>query len=782
MTTTPPRTLPIRVAPAPGEALDSWQEALAARLQATCGDLAAAMFPAAARRPGTTRPGSTIMLSDDEAAAIAAACQVSVLAVRDLTLARYDGIALRIDRQSGRVARSFLWGRATGSRFCPACLAQTVGRWRLSWRLGWSFACLIHRRLLADACPQCGRMQRRQPHPLQLVPHPGTCGNAAPRAAGVSPPRCGADLTAAPSLILAPGHPVLDAQQFIDDIISAGRASAGIYASRPQPAAAALADVRALAATALAAASPGDLAAVLPADIIAEYAAAVAVPHVRHGSTPTTSGIFPGALAPAVAAVAAVGVTAAVQALRHRAPHNAAGTLRLMLRAEETGTWTRAREASPALHAVRLAALGQLAEPAAPGKPAAAATARARQAPALFWPAWTVRLMPPLPGTSPQTRRRCLAAVFLTVTTGENLTSAARELGTAITYASAAPLLMRLQRDPRWPAVLTALQRLAAHLDHHGTPIDYQRRRRLDYSSLLPDPDWIQISRAAGAIPGRRARGTTARRWLFERLSSMPADLGPRTFAITTPEERARLAFFPARLTPDLVTGLDDYARDWLAGQGITSEPASWQPPAFLLHDLDLPGPDPSCQQPGQIHELITRQRLSVRAAARNLGTTIDVIRVILDEHPAPPLPLTPGQARSAGRATAVLRARLSPQDLDDLYNGQKLSMRQLSHQLGTGRRVISGLLAEYGIPRRSGPGRPPVAIDRDWLHRQYVLSRRTLPDIAAELGISTAHMTRRAKNLGIPLRGRGTPSHARSLRNLAQQPDTSHQNGKQAR
>jgi hypothetical protein len=181
----------------------------------------------------------------------------------------------------------------------------------------------------------------------------------------------------------------------------------------------------------------------------------------------------------------------------------------------------------------------------------------------------------------------------------------------------------------------------------------------------------------------------------------MPADLGPRTFAITTPEERARLAFFPARLTPDLVTGLDDYARDRPAGHGITSEPASWQPPAFLL---------------------------------------------------------------------------------DDLYNGQKLSIRPLSHQLGTGRKLISGLLAEYGIPRRSGPARPPVDIDRNWLHQQYVLSRRTLPDIAAELGISTAYMTRRAKNLGIPLRGRGTPSHARSLRNPAQQPDTSHQNGKQAR
>ena len=39
----------------------------------------------------------------------------------------------------------------------------------------------------------------------------------------------------------------------------------------------------------------------------------------------------------------------------------------------------------------------------------------------------------------------------------------------------------------------------------------------------------------------------------------------------------------------------------------------------------------------------------------------------------------------------------------------------------------------------------PPGTIGPNWLHQQYILSRRTLPDIAAELGISTAYMTRRA-------------------------------------
>ncbi len=767
--TAAPRTLPIRIIPVPGEALDSWHEALAARLQATPADLAAAMLPAASRQPGKARPASAIMLSDDEAAVIAGSCQFSAAAVHGLTLARYDGVALRLDRQSRRVVRNVLWGRAAGSRFCPECLAQTGGRWQLAWRLGWSFACLHHARLLADACPQCGRMQRRQPHPQLQVPRPGSCACPAPHATGVIAPRCGADLAAARTLALAPGHPVLAAQQFITDIITTGHATAGIYASSPQPAHAALADVRALAATILST-PPGSLAAVLPADIAAEYAAAVAMPHERHGSTPTTASVFPGSLAPASAAVTAAAVTAAVQPLTSRDPREAADGLRRAFRAEEARAWSRAHAASPALDAVRLTSLGRVAELSAVGDPSALANARARQTPALFWPAWTARLMPPLRGTSPQERRRCLSAVFLTVTARTSLTSATRMLGGAITYSSGAPILLRAERDPRWPASLAALTRLAAHLDQHGTPVDYQRRRLLGYDTLLPDTRWIQICRGTGAIPGQQSRALTARRWLFERISGTPADLAPAAFAVTTPDQRARLDKFSALITPGLAAGLDSYAGAWLAGNHIDGEEVTWRPPARLLSDLDLPGPDPFGCQPGQIHKLITLRRMSPRAAARHAGTTIDVVRAVLDEHPAPPQPLTPGQARSAGRAVAALRARLSPRELEDLYAGQNISPRQLSRQFGASRNTVLALLGEYGIPQRAGPDArcPPFPIDRDWLYEQYVTSSRTLPDIAAELGISKTYVARRAKALGIPLRGRGTPSHARTLQNTA--------------
>ncbi|MEU8960516.1 TniQ family protein [Streptomyces sp. NPDC048491] len=38
-------------------------------------------------------------------------------------------------------------------RTCPRCLARN-GRWRLEWRLPWSFACLDHVIYLCNRCPR----------------------------------------------------------------------------------------------------------------------------------------------------------------------------------------------------------------------------------------------------------------------------------------------------------------------------------------------------------------------------------------------------------------------------------------------------------------------------------------------------------------------------------------------------------------------------------------------------------------------------------------------------
>jgi hypothetical protein len=324
------RTLPLRVPPQPGEALDSWLEALAARHRAPFGDLIQALgLLGPATESGHTRqrptrpqrvnpPNWTIAVSDAEAAALAAACELDTDTVHALTLARYDGIAVQLDTTGRRVIRHRLWSRAKGSRFCPACLRENDGRWSLFWRLGWAFACTLHQCLLADTCSACDRPQRLASHPFRFIPQPGHCAQTGQGAIGRNAGRCGADLTHVPVLSLADDHPVLLAQETINNLIQAESARFGVYQADPQPAAVALTDLRTLGKKILTETAPADLRHVLPADIIAEFQHTRARPHRR--GDPTISNLRPGFGAPGRAALAAVAVSAAITALRARPP------------------------------------------------------------------------------------------------------------------------------------------------------------------------------------------------------------------------------------------------------------------------------------------------------------------------------------------------------------------------------------------------------------------------------------------------------------------------------
>ncbi|MGV9392021.1 TniQ family protein [Streptomyces olivaceus] len=164
-----PRSLPIRYAPYPGEALDSWMEAVAARLNCPFTDVLSALGlpnrdPAAA---ALVLPRWTTLATPDELTAITEATGVPVDVLAAMTLQPYDGHAVVIVAGQRRVHRQLPWGRP-GSRFCPACLEETGGRWQVTWRLGWSFACTRHHVLLADRCPAC----LRSPAPA-LPPPPG---------------------------------------------------------------------------------------------------------------------------------------------------------------------------------------------------------------------------------------------------------------------------------------------------------------------------------------------------------------------------------------------------------------------------------------------------------------------------------------------------------------------------------------------------------------------------------------------------------------------------------
>jgi hypothetical protein len=183
------RTLPIRLAPAAGEGLDSYLEALALHSRVTWGDLLDAVgLGAASMASGTGSYRWIVRLTDAESNELAYATGVDSEVVASMTLSRLLGAT-----QGGPAVPVLL--SPSRSRFCPVCLDEASGRWQLWWRLRWAFACPTHACLLADSCPSCGRWQRVGPLPAWLCPTPGACERKALGARGRDLTRCGATLS-----------------------------------------------------------------------------------------------------------------------------------------------------------------------------------------------------------------------------------------------------------------------------------------------------------------------------------------------------------------------------------------------------------------------------------------------------------------------------------------------------------------------------------------------------------------------------------------------------------
>jgi len=138
--------IPIVLNPVPGEAIDSWIEAYARRLRTCSRGLLDSLG-----LPGSPRH-MVMVLTDIERDVLAAATGLDPDLLDAMTLHRFDGIAVTINRRRRIAEHPPAWRRHTGSRYCPTCLREDNGRWQLQWRLPWTFACLRHHQLLADTC------------------------------------------------------------------------------------------------------------------------------------------------------------------------------------------------------------------------------------------------------------------------------------------------------------------------------------------------------------------------------------------------------------------------------------------------------------------------------------------------------------------------------------------------------------------------------------------------------------------------------------------------------
>lgn len=766
------RTLPIRVTPTNGEALDSWLEAIAHRTDTMYVDLLSAVGLKANKGMGNS--AWLTRLTTGEAQTLSTATAVPVDALEKMSLHHYADRALRIDPDTRTLSRAFPWGRGRGSRFCPKCLQDSGGRWQLSWRLGWAFACTIHNCLLADACPQCGAVQRLRTHIGDTVPQPGRCSHPATNSTGRAPDRCGADLTPATVTPLDAEHPAIRAQQIIHDVIDAETSNFGVYALRPQPRINVLSDIRAVAGRVLAYATQHDLEAVISPDLLAAYQ--FASEHRRNG--PAQTDAKPGLAAPSRAAVAAVGAVAAISALDRADASLGGDSLRwLVTSSRDRGSTVYAantiwgKNTTVVLAGVQLAALGPELKPSdqlryrigtsLPNRPAPGTqrTDRiARRLPTMLWPAWSLRLA--IPGCHQRQLRPALSNSLLLVNSRIILDDAAQMIDSPIDGHALSRVLQLLENHDQWSGLRSAIVRMADYLAENEVPIDYRVRRQLDYTMLLPDKVWARICRDTGTPGSGTIRARIARCMLYERLSGQPATRSP-----IFPDNnafRTHVADFPRYLTTELALALDQHAQEFLADHGIADEPPVWQPPTEVLDGLDLPGADPDAVSLAELHRAVAIDGINLGTAAQRVGVSLDTARYLLETKPAP----ATGQnaATSRHRAYVSAKAALPPALLRELYDQQRMSLRDIAETVGVSRQVIGRLAHDYDIELRESGLQAHTIIDRDWLYDQYVNQRRALPDLAVETGMSTANMARWAKKHAIPMRGRGGRSHSAAL------------------
>jgi len=719
------RLLPIRLPPQPGEALDSWVAAYAARLDAPILDLAACLGSGG----GFFRqPAADVALGkrvgDLTGLAVAAGLTAGQIEAMWLPLARYRNLA-KTRFASGWLKWMVLPLR--WSRFCPACLADTGGRWQTRWRLPWQLACPTHATLLSSRCPRCDGWQRREALLQDIdTAQTVTCDVPRPAAAGRGDHRCGKDLRSATAQPSAPSGllelqdrlaPLLDPstsdtsmavllEDLADVITVAGQRdlSPGSLTRQGLCDTATLASAMTSANQTLTGADHDEFRALALADMRGR-------PHPLPRSWRTASATLAGRV-----------LTTRDSRLRP--------TDRIRWRSTTTGT-----------------------RPTIAGD-----DSRLRCVPTALWPEWVVRLQPP-GDYNPITFSKVAAAALLLPGTTRSFAAVLANWTPDTTLSRTSSTVLRnLAATEHGYAILRALTQLSDGLLDHGSPIDYQRRRELAATTMLMDtPSWDRICAQAGMVTGGPRKLRCARLWIWETLTGGLIEHAPEGVRPSEAQHLASYHHFPLAMPPLAAELLGAHARRLLDSTGCQDEPTSWSPPADWVTLTGLPGRDPASITAEQVEALL-HKRVAPSEVADRLGVTLDHVRLLIRRHP-PHLRL-----RSTGRRPTIRNpfpAQLTPERLRELVVDDQRSLRSIRSGTNISKHALSSALQRDGIPAPP-PGRPKrITVDEGWLRAQYLDGHRTLPDIAAELGVSPTNLSRIARQHQIPLRPRGGSSHA---------------------
>lgn len=475
--------LPVRVRPASSECIDSWLDATAAVMGVTLGDVARQLH-----LPIVAKPQWICWLPKYQLDSLQVLTGTPAADIASMTLDAYAAKGLRVLTESHEPDRTFPFGVVPGSRFCPECLNESSGRWRLVWRLGWSFACTTHGRLLADACPSCGEDQRRRQN-YTRIPITTRC-------------RCGCDLTSVPTPAVGREHDVVNAQRFVDKLLSGARSTGGVLARQARSRRESLEAVRSLTNRTINFAAHHGLASAASLGGGFEFDELSAEPNPNRGRSAVNS--YP----PMRTVETAVGVTVAVKVLSAETIEESASRLRWLVdsqaakRRQTELLWCRTDDALAAAIVIQasrqhLGAQGDLRYRAAtlaseaPRRSYLEDCSFAASLPSLMWPTWCEKL---LADTSVDAdMRRTLSIATLIVGSNITIGGAEKLLSAHTSHRTVNKHLELLYSLPRWNLICTALIDLSDYLETHGAEIDYARRRKLAYSARLGRQDWLRI-------------------------------------------------------------------------------------------------------------------------------------------------------------------------------------------------------------------------------------------------------------------------------------------------
>ena len=739
-----PRRLPLTVAPLPGEALDSWLEAYARRLRSCSRDLLDHLG-----LTGSTPAHMVVTLTDVERDVLSATTGVDADTLWRMTLAPLDGVAVTIDARRRILAHPPAWRRHTGSRFCPACLADNDGRWLLRWRVPWAFACPVHTRLLVDYCPSCGR----RPHPDR----PGTraqatvagrCTTGLPQHAsgGWRAPMCGHPLAEVPTVTVPVGGLVLAAQQRVDHLLHAAARAADV--DRRRRICRALNELHTLAYKNLHALH--DPGAGLP-----ESARAVVAE--CGGTIPAARDALDSYDAHTIAVATAIAATA------HHDTPGGQHVLSWIITADhrrlspaEPGRilkpWSNA---SPRLIERVLTALDphlqvhdRLAYRTAgrhPHRPEATPEqirARVASLPALIWPAWAIRLIPTTKTShnALTSTRAALAAMTLIPGTRLSQRQAVELLG-GVGATSVRTLLSWLP-SRQCTILLALLDELADLLDTAPAPIDYTRRRALFGHPAVDRRAYRKLAAAHGWDPPSAVQ----LRILDQHLAVLLTGAHTGHKAPNARWSRSD-AWNPytAALPTAVRAFLHEQAQQFLHRRHI-AEPVVWYP--ALPEGLPWPGIDPTTVDPEDFARALATygasrhglQRISDATGLPHLHARLYTQLVEL------PMP----DQRWNQLASHTSQETRDPAALQHLYHHQQLSIMDIARlSLTTERDVHNALTAAGTTPHSNRRNTKPLS--REWFEQHYLNTGKPQWQAAIDAGVSRNTFAKYARQHGIP-------------------------------